>query len=428
MGQTIAEKILSRKNLAGESVKAGDVIEAAIDGIMIGRGLSTIDDTVKEGGLPEGIPELWDKDKMYVVVEHLQPPSNAQLARRNQRTRATAKRLGVTHFHDAVPGIHHQIMFDSGYVRPGELLVATDSHTPIYGALNVAGVSVGQPDLAYAMTFGKQWFRVPTTIKVVLKGRLPKYPIAKDIALFIAATYGDDVAQGRAIEYTGPIAEAMSLDSRMSLSASSTELGAMFALFEADKKTLDYIRARTDLPFEPASPDPDARYERIIEVDVDKLPFYVAKPHLFKNGVPVSETLGVKIDVAAIGACVNGRMEDIIIAARILKGRKVHPDVRFIVQPASYGIAKQCMDTGLFQDLIDAGAQPLAPGCHVCHAHAPYLADGEVCIAATPRNYKGRLGSTEAFVYLADPATVAASAIAGEIVDPTEVLHEIGLI
>jgi len=307
-------------------------------------------------------------------------------------------------------------------------VLGNDSHTVMYGALNAASTGIGEADIAYAATFGELWFRVPSTVKVVLNGTHRKYPFAKDIMMHMAATYGDDFAQYKAIEYTGPLAQAMSLDSRMCMSDQSVELGGKFGFFDADETTLEYTRARTDLPFEVAKADPDAEYERTVEVNVDELPFYVSKPHHFKNGVPVGDVAGTKIDQAGVGSCANGRFEDLAIVSRILRGRKVHPRTRFLIAPGSYGVLSQCLDAGILQDIIDAGAHLISPGCGVCSGRQGFLTSGEVAITASTRNHKGRMGSPESFVYLGGPATVAASAVAGEIVDPTEVLREIGLI
>jgi 3-isopropylmalate/(R)-2-methylmalate dehydratase large subunit len=426
MGQTIAEKIFSRKALSGEPVKAGQMIEAEVDGLMIG-GLRLLDEHVEGAGMTGGLPRLWDPEKVYVMIEHWQPPGDIHLATRNKETREAARRLGVKYFHDATPGIHHQMMFDFGYVRPGELVLGTDSHTTFYGAINAAGTGIGEAEIAYAAVFGELWFQVPPTVKVVLNGSLRRYPFAKDIAMWLAAEYGDDFAQYKAIEFTGPIADAMSIDSRIVLADQSVEMGAKFGLFAADEKTLQYVTGRTQKAFQVANPDPDAEYERVIEVDVDDIPVWVAKPHWFKNGAPITEVAGTKIDQAIVGTCAGGRFEDISFVARMLRGRKVAPGVRFLVSPASYAVMKQCAEAGIIQDILDAGGQFLHPGCGVCQAHTGFLVDGEVNISTATRNHKGRMGTVNSFVYLAGPAAVTDSAIAGEIVDPTEVLNEIGL-
>lgn len=425
--QTIAEKILSKNNLAGKPVKAGGIVEARIDGMLIGA-LYELDDHLIAEGMSGGLPKFWDLEKVYVMVEHFQPPADVHRARRNQRIREAAKRLGVKYFHDTTPGLYHQMMCDFGYVRPGELILGTDSHTVMYGALNSAGTGIGEADIAYAAVFGELWYQVPPTVKVVLNGKLPPYPFTKETMLYLAATYGDDFAQYKAIEFSGPAVKDMSIASRMTMACQSVELGAKFGLFEADDKTLEYVKARTNRPFQVMNPDPDAEYERVIEVDVDQLPFYVAKPYRFENGVPIQKVAGTKIVQAALGTCANGRLEDLALAARMLKGRKVAPGVRFLVSPASYAVLRECLAAGFLQDIVDAGAQLIQPGCGICQTFSGYLLDGEVSISTATRNHRGRNGSTNAQVYLAGPATVTASAIAGEIVDPTEVLRESGVV
>ncbi len=245
--------------------------------------------------------------------------------------------------------------------------------------------------------------------------------------MYLAASYGDDLAQYRAVEFTGTAADEMDIPERMCLSVQAVEMGAKFSFFSADQKTMRYVKARTDRAFEPANADPGADYERTIEVEIDRVPFLVSKPHHFRNAVPVGEVQGIKIDQAAVGSCANGRLEDMAIVSRILKGRKVAQGVRFLVSPASYDVFKDCLRAGILEDIVEAGGQVIAPGCDVCKAGA-FLADGEVSISTAPRNHKGRMGSVHASIYLGGPATVAASAIAGEIVDPTEVLRGIGLV
>ena len=313
------------------------------------------------------------------------------------------------------------MMFDYGHVRPGELIVGTDSHTLVYGALNSAGTGIGGEEAAYVIAFGELWFQVPETVKITLKGSPRDYPIAKEITLTLAGRHGDDLAQHRAIEYAGSPVRELSLDSRMCLACHGVEMGAKFAFFPADDKALEYLRARTDVPFEGVEVDPDAEYVREIELDVDEVGFVVARPHRFGNVVPVEEAAGVKIDQALIGSCANGRFEHIETAARMLRGKKVHPRVRFFVEPASWTVYRQCLDAGIVGPLIEAGAQLQAPGCWVCEAHGSVLADGEVCVTSTTRNYRDRKGSRNAELYLGGPATVTAAAIAGEMIHPKEV-------
>jgi 3-isopropylmalate/(R)-2-methylmalate dehydratase large subunit len=278
--------------------------------------------------------------------------------------------------------------------------------------------------MAYALLFGELWFQVPGSIKIELEGRARPYPFAKDILLYLASLYGDDFAQYRSLEFTGSVVDAMTLSDRMCLADHAVEVGAKFGLFKADEKVMEYVKARTSRPFEAVEADSDAVYERIISINTDSLGFYAAKPHSFGNVCPVQDVIGTKIDQAVIGSCANGRFEDIAAAARILKGKKVASHTRFLIQPASWAVYRQCLEEGLISQLLDAGVQFLTPGCGVCQPVLGCLSAGEVCITAGTRNYKGRLGSPDADIYLAGPGTVAASSLAGEIVDPGELVYD----
>ncbi len=425
MGQTIAEKILSRHNLEGTPVKAGDFIAARVDGAMCHYQFMDIHRLAVEAGFKEGFPRIWDTEKFYLLVDHHQPALAQSYADENVLIRKQAARLGVKYFHDAEPGIAHQMMPDYGYVRPGELAVGNDSHTIAYGALNAGSTGMTRADMLHVLLFGEVWFQVPPTIKVVLKGKCPNYPIAKDIILHLAGLYGDDFAQERALEFAGPLLPDLSMDGRMCLATHGVEVAAKFAIFPFDGKTKEYLRTRTDKPYEPVAADDDAKYARIIELDVDGMPFPVAKPHNFGNVSPVDEVAGIKIDQALIGSCSNGRYEDIEIAARMLKGRKVAKGVRFVISPASQHVYLECMKAGLIQQLIESGAQVVTPGCGICQPKVGYVSAGEVCITATTRNFRGRKGSLDAQLYLGGPLTVTAAAVAGRIVNPREVFDEI---
>jgi 3-isopropylmalate/(R)-2-methylmalate dehydratase large subunit len=418
----MAEKLLSRRNLTGAPVAAGDMLEARIDGAMCHyHGSEPLHSLALEVGFKEGMPRVWDPDRVFVLLDHHQPALSQALADENKLMRAVVDRLGIKCFHDAEPGIAHQMMADYGLMRPGELVVGNDSHTISYGALNVGGTGIARADMFYALLFGELWFQVPQTVKVVLKGKQPNYPIAKDIVLNLAGRYGDDFAGSMSIEYTGPLVPQLSIASRQCLSAHGVELGAKFAFFPCDDATRAWLAGRTDKPYEPLVADPDAHYEKTVEIDVDTMPFAVAKPHQFGNVAPIDEVVGVKIDQAQIGSCANGRFEDIEIAARMLKGRKVAKGVRFIISPASQQIYLRCLKEGLVADLVEAGVNFVTPGCGVCQPKVGFLSAGEVCITATTRNYKGRKGSLDAEIYLGGPLSVAAAAVAGKIVNPKEV-------
>jgi 3-isopropylmalate/(R)-2-methylmalate dehydratase large subunit len=313
------------------------------------------------------------------------------------------------------------MMADYGLMRPGELVVGNDSHTISYGALNAGGIGITRADMLYVLLFGELWFQVPQSVKLVLNGRSRNYPLAKDIVLYLAGRYGDDFAGNMSVEYGGTLAPQLSIDSRMCLSAHGVEIGAKLAVFPFDEKTRDFLKGRTQKPYEPLAADAGAQYEKEIVLDVDAMPFVVAKPHQFGNVAPVEEVAGRRIQQAIIGSCANGRFEDVEIAARVLKGRKVAKGVRFIISPASQQVYLQCIKAGLIETLVEAGAQVATPGCGVCQPKVGFLSDGEVCITATTRNFKGRKGSLKADIYLAGPLTVAAAALAGEIVHPKEV-------
>lgn len=425
MGQTMAEKLFSRHNLSGKPVSAGEFVEARIDGAMCHYHFMDVHKLAVQAGFTEGFPRVWDRDKVFFLVDHHQPALSQKVADDNALIRREAERLGITVFHDAEPGIAHQMIVDYGLARPGELVIGMDSHTLGYGALNTGATGVTRPDLMYAMLFGELWFQVPSTVKVVLNGRQPNYPIAKDIILYLAGQYGDDFAQSMSIEYAGTLVPQMGIDSRMCLSTHGVEVAAKFALFPEDEKTREFLKGRTDKPYEGLAPDADAQYEREIVLNVDDMPFVVAKPHQFGNVFPVEDARGTRIHQAQIGSCANGRFEDIEIAARMLKGRKVAKGVRFVLSPASQQVYLQCLKAGLIEQLIESGAQVVTPGCGVCQPKVGFMSAGEVCITATTRNFKGRKGSLEAQIYLGGPLTVTAAAVAGEIVNPKEVFHEL---
>lgn len=420
----MAEKFFSRHNLTGKPVAAGSILEARIDGAMVHyHANEPMHDLAREAGFKDGLPRVWDRDRVFVLLDHHQPTLSQKQADENALIRREVERLGIRCFHDSEPGIAHQMMADYGLMRPGELVVGNDSHTISYGAVNCGGIGVTRADMLYVLLFGELWFQVPQSIRIVLNGRQPNYPIAKDIILYLAGQYGDDFAGNMSIEYSGSLVPQLSIDSRMCLSAHGVEVGAKLAMFGFDEATRAFLSARTDKAYEPIAADPDAHYEKEIVLDVDTMPFVVAKPHQFGNVAPVDEVAGQRIQQAMIGSCANGHFEDIEIAARVLKGRKVAKGVRFIISPASQQVYLQCVKAGLVETLLEAGAQVVTPGCGVCQPKVGFLSDGEVCITSTTRNFKGRKGSMKAEIYLAGPLTVAASALAGEIVNPKEVVH-----
>lgn len=421
-GQTIAEKVLSRNNTSGCACVAGDLVDAKVDGLLA-INYGHIRETYRRIGFPEGPPTVFDPERVFLMDDHVQPPRSLEVAKANRASAGAAARLQLRHYRSEM-GIGHQIMVESGYVRPGELVVGNDSHTISYGAINAVSTGIGTDEAAYVWAFGELYFTVPETIKVTLTGSIRPYPFAKDIILHLAGCYGDSFAQDRALEFDGSLSEALDMSSRITIADHAVEVGAKFGVFPYDDVTERFMRDRTDRRYEPVAPDPDARYAGTIEVDCDSLGFQVAKPFRFDNVGPVTEVVGTRIDQARIGSCANGRFEDIEIAARMLRGRRVAPHVKFYVSPASLAVYRECAKAGIITDLLDAGVQVENPGCSICQSPGIVLNE-EVCISSTTRNYHGRFGGAtcaDAQVYLAGPATVTAAAIAGEIVDPLEYL------
>jgi 3-isopropylmalate/(R)-2-methylmalate dehydratase large subunit len=421
-GQTIAEKVMSRQNLTGRPAYAGDLIDARVDGLLAIT-YQHVRAAYRRMGFPDGPPVVFDRDRVFLMNEHNQPPKSVALARTNLESRQDAARLELPNYRSEM-GIGHQMMLDYGYARPGEFVVGNDSHTISYGGINTVATGIGSDEVAYVWAFGELYFTVPETIRISLTGRNRPYPFGKDIILYLAGKYGDAFGQNYSLEFTGQLAADMDLASRLTIADHAVEVGAKFGVFLADEKTEAFVTARTDKPWEAVAPDPDARYIQHIEVDCDSFGFQVAKPFRFDNVAPVGEVAGTRIDQARLGSCANGRFEDIEIAARLLRGRKVAPGVQFYVSPASMSVYQQCAEAGLIGDLLEAGAQVENPGCSICQTPGVVLNE-EVCISSTTRNYRGRIGGAEcadAQIYLAGPATVAAAAIAGEIIDPTEFL------
>jgi 3-isopropylmalate/(R)-2-methylmalate dehydratase large subunit len=420
MGMTIAEKILARAG--GKAVVApGEYLDCRLDGIVAMQGFVETHAHAISAGLPNGLPKVWDPEKLIMMIEHHQPAANLKVAQRGVLLRELAARYGIKNFYDSTCGIAHQMMVDHGHARPGQLVIGCDSHTIMLGGVNCASAGIGETELAYAAAFGELWFRVPETLRIEVTGRLPRWLCGKDIMLHLAGRYGADFGLYKSIEFTGDAVTHMSMDNRFTMADHGIEVGAKFALFEYDDTTRQFLERKDDMAFSPVSPDRDAVYCDTLTVDVSRLAPQIAAPHSFENNVPIEDAAGVPIQQAAIGSCANGRLEDIEMAAAILRGRKVSPGVRLLISPASWHEYRKCIDAGLPQVLLEAGAQFLNPGCGVCTKGA-YLAPGETCISATTRNHQGRMGSPEARIYLASPATVAWSAVCGKIADPREVL------
>lgn len=420
MEMTMAEKVLARAS-GREYVKPGEIITAAVDTLMVAD-MSFYDSY--ELFAESGCSEIWDPDKVVVIMDHQYPAQNFAQAEKHRKIREWIKKHGITNFYDGGIGICHQVMAEKGHVLPGTLIPGGDSHTTTYGALGAASCGIGHSDIAYVMAKGSLWFLVPETIRFVLTGQLPRGTSAKDIILKIAGDYSVNIAQYKSIEFSGPLAKALSIDDRMTICNMGVEIGAKFAFFEADDKTIAYLENRTTQPAELFGPDSDAVYLSNYEIDFSTLEPQVACPHNVDNVKSIVEVEGITIQQAFLGSCTNAKVEDLERAAAILKGRKRHPETRLLVIPASREVYLKISESGVLQTLLEAGAMLGPPVCGPCGGlNNGILANNETAICTTNRNFKGRMGNPESFVYLASPETVAASAIEGKIADPRKYLE-----
>lgn len=414
MGTTLAEKILARA-CGKELVKSGEYVTASVDLAMVHDAMEQVNEILSRAG----VKKIWDNMKVVCVLDHWNPPPTVRDAELYKAIRLAVKKYNIKHFYGQNAGVCHQVLVEKGHVLPGELIVGTDSHTITYGALGAAGAAVGFSEMAYVLATGTLWFRVPETIKFNIGGILPSGIMSKDIILHIVGKYSVNIAQYKAVEFSGQVSKDMSLSSRITMSNMAAEIGAKFAFFEPDEKVYRYIKERANEPFTLITPDEDAVYEKVYEEDVSNLEPQVAFPFSVDNVKPISKVGNIKIDQAVLGSCTNGRLEDLKIAAEVMHGRKVHPDVRMLVIPASSEVYKDAISEGILYRLVESGAIICNPGCGPCMgAHMGLLASGEVCVSSTSRNFKGRMGSLASELYLASPATVAASAISGRIADP----------
>lgn len=421
-GKTIAEKILSAH--AGADAHAGDIVVADLDFVMGQDGTSPLAIKALER---MGVEKVFDPKKVAVVMDHSSPSPIEGVSALHTIMREFGKRTGAK-VYDVGCGVCHQLIPENGHVVPGDLMVGCDSHTCTYGALNVFSTGVGSTDGAAAMAAGKLWFKVPETMKVTYTGELQPGVFSKDLILYLAGRIGADGATYQALEIGGPVIDALSVEARMTISNMAIEVGAKAGLMAADAKTIAWFEGRGERVPAPVTPDPDAVYASQITLDADAIGPQVAKPHSVDNVSPVEEVAGTPIAQGFLGTCTNGRMEDLGIAAGILKGRKVHPDVRFIVAPASRRILLDAIEAGYIQTLVEAGAVLVTPGCGPCvGTHNGVPSDGENVISTANRNFKGRMGNGNAFIYLGSPATVAASVIEGVITDPRKYFTGEGL-
>ena len=417
MGMTITEKIMA-KNSGRDQVVPGELVWVDVHTVM------TMDYLGKQcfnKFRSLGKTEVFDKDRVICVSDHLVPPPNQKFATMLNEWREVVREHDITHFYDlGRQGIAHQIMVEQGHVLPGKISIGTDSHANTYGAVGAVGNAVGVTDAAVAMATGKAWFRVPESVKFHIRGEWQPWVMAKDLSLHIMGMmHWNGHLIYKTLEYCGPAIEALDMAGRMTLCNMTVDLGAKNGIIAPDEVTQAYLNNRAKGDWQALHSDPDATYDAEYEVDVSKVVPTVARPHKLDDTVPVDEVVGTKFNKAFVGTCTNGRIEDMEIMARILKGKQIHPHVNMIVVPASQDVYLQSMQKGYLQVLVEAGAAIDTPSCAACAGiHTGVAGDGDIVLSAGNRNMRGRMGSKNAEIYLTSPAVVAASVITGEITDP----------
>lgn len=416
MGMTMTQKILAAH--AGlESVQAGQLINAKLD-MVLGNDVTSpvaINEMNKFGK-----NSVFDKTRISLVMDHFTPNKDIQSAQNCKQVREFAAKFGIKHYYDVgTMGIEHALLPEQGIVTCGDCIIGADSHTCTYGALGAFSTGVGSTDMAAGMVTGMAWFKVPSAIKVVITGKKAKYICGKDVILDIIGRIGVDGALYQSLEFVGDGVSELSMDDRFTICNMAIECGAKNGIFPVDEKTLEYVNGRSEREYKVFEADEDAEYNRTITVDLSTLKSTVAFPHLPENTRTFDDIPEIKIDQVVIGSCTNGRMEDMRMAASVLKGKKVAKNVRTIIIPATQQIYLQCIKEGLAEIFIEAGAIVSTPTCGPClGGHMGILAKGEKAVSTSNRNFVGRMGHTESEIYLASPAVAAASAIKGCIADP----------
>jgi homoaconitate hydratase family protein len=423
MGMTLAEKILARAS-GRETVAPDEVVVARVDLAMSHENA----DLVRKSFLEIGARKVWDPSKIVIVFDHRVPAESERTATTHKAVREFAAAQGIRHFYDVGRGgICHQVLPENGHVRPGMVLVGTDSHTTTHGAFGAFATGIGATEMAGVWTEGTLWFKVPATLRIEVEGEFRPWISAKDLILYAIGRLGAAGADYRAVEFDGPAIRRMTVASRMVLANLSMEMGAKVAFTPVDETLLAWLRSRTSEPLEEIAPDADARYEQVMEIDAEEDIWepQIACPHAVDRVKPLSALGEVLIHQAVLGSCTNGRLEDLEIASRILAGRKVHPRTRLVVIPASQQIFRDAMRLGYMDAVVAAGGMIAPPGCGPCvGVHQGILAAGEACVSSTNRNFVGRMGSKDSRVYLASPAVVAASAVAGRLEHPGSIVKE----
>ncbi|UCF45468.1 MAG: 3-isopropylmalate dehydratase large subunit [Candidatus Bathyarchaeota archaeon] len=416
----ISEKILAKAS-GKNVVHVGEIAEAKVDMIMVHDLTGPL---AVEAFKRIGVSHVWDNQKVVIVLDHQVPAESVKAAELHKMLRKFAKDQKIQIYDVGKGGICHQVMPEKGHVLPGTVIVGADSHTCTYGAFGAFATGIGSTEAAAVFATGKIWLRVPQTIKINVEGSFQKYVTPKDLILSIIGKVGVDGATYKSVEFSGPVISAMSMAGRMTLCNMTVEMGAKNGIVEPDGITLKFLEGRTTkalVPFESLKSDTDASYEKVIDIDIADLASQVACPSSVDNVKSVCEIGNVQIEQAFIGSCTNGRIEDLRLAAKILNGKRVKDSVRALVIPASQEVYLQALTEGLIEIFTEAGALICSSTCGPClGGHMGLLASGETCVSTSNRNFIGRMGSTGAKVYLASPATVAASALTGRITDPRE--------
>jgi 3-isopropylmalate/(R)-2-methylmalate dehydratase large subunit len=414
MGKTFAEKILALKAGLDETV-AGQIVTVRPDKLLTHDNTSAIAQTFRK----IGVARVANPDIHVIVLDHVTPAATEEYAQGHKEVREFVHEQGIKAFYDIGEGICHQVFPEKGHALPGLLIVGSDSHTPSYGALGAFSAGIGRTEAAAVMATGEIWLRVPESMRIVVDGQFSPRVSAKDLVLRIIGDIGADGADYRSVEFAGQSIESMSVGGRLLLCNMAAEMGAKNAYVAPDAVTRAWLAGRTNVAYTEVLPDPDAHYAQLLHYDAATLLPQVAKPHRVDNVAPVTEVAGTPIHQALIGTCTNGRLEDLQAAAEILRGKHIAPGVRLLVLPASREILLAAIGSGVIVDLVAAGATLINPGCGPClGAHEGCMAPGERTISTANRNFKGRMGSRDAEIFLASPATVAASALTGVITDP----------
>jgi len=416
MGMTIAEKILAKKS-GLSSVTPGQIVDAYPDLVMshtaTWRSVSVMEKT--------GATKLFDPERIAIVLDHISPAKTEKNAQDQQKSRNFARQYGIRKFYDVDAGIAHLVLMEAGHVAPGDLIVGTDSHCTIYGSLGALGTGIGYTEVTSVWLTGKLWMKVPETYRIRLDGTFHRGVYSKDLMLHLIGKLGADGCTYKSVEFYGGMIRDLSVSERMTMTNLAMEMGVKCAFVPPDANTQEYLKDRLkDRTYKEIHADDDAVYSKEIAVDLTTLGPIVACPHEVENTKPVEDVTGTPIDQVFLGSCANAKYEDLVVAAEILKGRRIHPNVRFIITPGSREIMLEAMRSGVLATLVESGGVLTNPGCGACAGDGGILADGEVCLSTANRNFLGRMGSSKAEIYLCSPATLAASAITGVISDPRE--------